>query len=293
MESTETYHILNLGAGVQSTALYLMFVNGEFDEQIDYAVFADTHEEPESVYKHLEWLRSLGGPPILIDSAGRLGDDLIHGKNSTGQRFASIPAFTSATPGKTGGMLRRQCTAEYKINVVEKIIRRQVVGLEYRQRMPKGVKVVQYFGLSYDEPRRVAKVKARFVGHPWAEGRFPLFDLEMSRDDCLAYLKQQAIPHEVPRSACVFCPYRSNAEWRHLRDTDPAGLGQGRRGGRGAAEARNGGESEPGAGDLPAPVVPAAGQGGPRRQGRDRRGRRGRVRGDVRGVIRSPLRRGS
>lgn len=223
MESTETYHILNLGAGVQSTALYLMFLDGEFDEALDYAVFADTQEEPEPVYTHLEWLRSLGGPPILIDSAGRLGDDLIHGKNSTGQRFASIPAFTSAMPGVTGGMLRRQCTAEYKINVVERIIRRQVVGLEYRQRMPKGVRVVQYFGLSFDEPRRVAKVKARFVGHPWAEGRFPLFDLEMTRSDCVAYLKEQAIPHEVPRSACVFCPYRSNAEWRHLRDTDPAG----------------------------------------------------------------------
>src|SRR4051812_13794293 len=86
---------------------------------IDYAVFADTQEEPEPVYGHLRWLHSLGGPPILTASAGRLGDDLIHGKNSTGQRFASIPAFTSATPGVTGGMLRRQCTAEYKINVVE------------------------------------------------------------------------------------------------------------------------------------------------------------------------------
>jgi hypothetical protein len=89
--------------------------------------------------------------------------------------------------------------------------------------MPKGVRVVQYFGLSYDEPRRVSKVKARFVGHPWAEGRFPLFDDEMTRADCVEYLRKQAIPHEVPRSACVFCPYRSNAEWRHLRDNDPAG----------------------------------------------------------------------
>jgi hypothetical protein len=200
-----------------------MFLNGELDHKLDYAVFADTQEEPESVYKHLDWLRSLGGPPILIDTAGKLGDDLIHGKNSTGQRFASIPAFTSATPGVTGGMLRRQCTAEYKIEVCERIIRRQIVGLEYRQRMPKGVRIVQYFGLSYDEPRRVSKVRNRFVGHPWAEGRFPLFDLEMTRSDCVAYLREQQIPHEVPRSACVFCPFKSNFEWRDLRDTDPAG----------------------------------------------------------------------
>ena len=85
MESTTTYNILNLGAGVQSTALFLMFLNGEFDEKLDYAVFADTQEEPGSVYRHLEWLRSLGGPPILTDTAGKLGDDLIHGKNSPGE----------------------------------------------------------------------------------------------------------------------------------------------------------------------------------------------------------------
>jgi len=60
-----------------------MFVNGEFNETLDFAVFADTQEEPESVYKHRDWLRSLGGPPILTDIAGKLGDDLIHGKNST------------------------------------------------------------------------------------------------------------------------------------------------------------------------------------------------------------------
>jgi hypothetical protein len=200
-----------------------MFVKGEFADKLDYAVFADTQEEPSLVYRHLEWLKCLGGPPILIDTAGKLGDDLIHGRNGKGQRFASIPAFTSATPGQTGGILRRQCTSEYKIEVCERIIRRQIVGLRPRQHMPKGIKIFQYFGLSYDEPRRVSKARNRFIGHPWAEGRFPLFDLEMSRGDCVSYLKEQTIPHEVPRSACVFCPFKSNFEWRHLRDNDPAG----------------------------------------------------------------------
>ena len=44
----KTYHILNLGAGVQSTALYLIFLKGEPDEKLDYPTFADTQEEPES-----------------------------------------------------------------------------------------------------------------------------------------------------------------------------------------------------------------------------------------------------
>jgi hypothetical protein len=34
---------------VQSTALYLMYHRGEITPQIDYAIFADTQDEPEQV----------------------------------------------------------------------------------------------------------------------------------------------------------------------------------------------------------------------------------------------------
>ena len=30
------------------------------------------------------------------------------------------------------------------------------------------------------------------------------------------YLEKR-VPHEVPRSACVFCPYKSNREWLRLK----------------------------------------------------------------------------
>ena len=104
------HRILNLGAGVQSTTVYLMYVRGEIQPGIECAIFADTGEEPASVYAHLEWLKSLGGPPIIVRSIGRLGDDLVLGRNSTGGRFASIPAFTAAVEGSKAGMVRRQCT---------------------------------------------------------------------------------------------------------------------------------------------------------------------------------------
>jgi hypothetical protein len=84
--------VLNLGAGVQSTTLYLMACRGEL--KIDYAIFADTGDEPAAVYQHLAWLQTLAGPPILVRSRGRLSDHLALGENSTGQKFAVIPAFT-------------------------------------------------------------------------------------------------------------------------------------------------------------------------------------------------------
>jgi len=119
--------VLNLGAGVQSTTIYLMACANLKSSMgvpfpavgyIDFAIFADTQDEPEEVYEHLKWLQSLDGVPILVRTKGKLSDDLRNGRNSTGQRFASIPAFTAPDrPMDYSGpveeaRLRRQCTKE-------------------------------------------------------------------------------------------------------------------------------------------------------------------------------------
>src|SRR5579884_3470336 len=107
------HHILNLGGGVQSSTLYLMACEPGSALRFDAAVFADTQEEPDAVYAHMEWLKSLGGPPILVRTAGSLGDQLIHGTNGRGGRFMSIPAFIAPDhltrpPGKVReGRVRR------------------------------------------------------------------------------------------------------------------------------------------------------------------------------------------
>jgi len=218
--------VLNLGAGVQSTAIYLMALDGEIDA-FDVAIFADVQEEPKSVYDHLNWLDSLGGPPILRVTAGRLGDALEQGTDAKGCRrtdgghYISIPAFTITDSGK--GVLRRQCTNDFKVAPIERAIRQELFGAPAGRPIPKDCSVTQLMGLSYDEPKRVIRVKQRFLAKPknWTV-EFPLWDLEMTRSDCVAYLKDR-VPHEVPRSACVFCPFKSDEEWKHLRDNDPEG----------------------------------------------------------------------
>jgi hypothetical protein len=62
------YHILNLGAGVQSTALYLLAREPDAKLRFDVCIFADTQEEPAAVAKHLEHLKSLGSPEIWVRS---------------------------------------------------------------------------------------------------------------------------------------------------------------------------------------------------------------------------------
>jgi hypothetical protein len=227
------YHVLNLGAGVQSTAIYLMILDGELDIKLDAAVFSDVGEEPDSVYAHLDWLRSLGGPEIVTVTAGKLGDDLLSETHPSQDgpptrhehhkhRFASIPAFTAWQPGKKVGIVPRQCTKEYKIEPIEKWIRYTLLGLKPKQRIAADVLVNQYMGFSRDEPGRAARAKLRFKQIRWGEVHFPLFDEAMTRSDCQRYLDGR-VPHPVPRSACVFCPFKSNREWKSLRDGDAAG----------------------------------------------------------------------
>jgi hypothetical protein len=216
-------HVLNLGAGVQSTTLYLMYLRGEILPAIECAIFADTGEEPESIYRHLEWLKSLKGPPIITVGIGKLGEDLQHGRNSTGQRFASIPAFTAAREGHKGGIVRRQCTREYKIDPIEQYTRRELLGMARGQRVPNGITVHQSYGISLDEAGRSIRIRDRLSDRHWLAPVFPLLDRQMTRNDCHQWLQAFGVPHEVQKSACVFCPFKSNAEWRRLRDTDPAG----------------------------------------------------------------------
>lgn len=226
--------ILNLGAGVQSTAVFLMSHEGLIPP-IDHAIFADTQEEPKAVYDHLAWLRTIGAPvPLLhVATAGKLGDGLLKGvmhpasgnveeyKEHHRHRHASIPAFTGKHHDQRDerdpcneGIIRRQCTKEYKIEVVERVIRRVILGLVPRQRIPKETDIEQIFGISLDEKGRAERIrrnwKERSTGI-WTLA-FPLIELKMTRADCLDYLKTR-VPHTVSRSACVFCPFKSATEW--------------------------------------------------------------------------------
>lgn len=212
--------ILNLGAGVQSTTVYLMAMRGEL--HIDVAIFADTGDEPKAVYKHLEWMESLGGPTILRKSKGQsLSSDLLRGENSTGQRFASIPAFTLVpVEGKDDekGQTRRQCSREYKVDVIERAIRKDILGLAPRKHVPKGVNVTQYVGISLDEAGRFQRLKTR---RTLGQMRAPLIERFMTRASCLAWLEEFGkVPHEVPRSACTFCPFHDDEEWLRIK-SDP------------------------------------------------------------------------
>jgi hypothetical protein len=194
--------ILSLGAGVQSTVLALLAQHGLL-EKPDAAIFADTGWEPKTIYNHLDWLESVLDFPVYRVSAGNIRDDITQGV--TAGRYASMPFFLS-----NGGMGRRQCTNEYKIQpIIRKV--RELVGLKKGERAGKSLAVEQWIGISLDEMQRMKMSQKKWITHRW-----PLIELRMNRTDCIAWFNKNYPGRELSKSSCIACPYHSNDEYRNL-----------------------------------------------------------------------------
>ena len=207
--------VLSLGAGVQSTTLALMAAHGEIGPMPDAAIFADVEDsEPASVKEQVSFLSS-GNVlpfPVHIVSAGSLSSELILASGGAAKAHGRPPFFVKTT-GRVRGQVSRQCTGDYKITPLRREQRR-LLGYKPRQRIPDAQAEV-WIGISTDE---IVRAGAAFDN--WAVNRYPLLEKGMSRTDCISWLVRHGYP--VPdKSACTFCPYRSDAEWRRLKLEDP------------------------------------------------------------------------
>jgi len=212
--SETPFNFLSLGAGVQSSALALMAAAGEIGPMPDAAIFADTHAEPESVYRWLDWLEKQLPFPVHRVSKGSLTEvslTLRTRKDGSGQWAKSlIPAFVK-NPDGSRGIMGRACTYDYKVMELEKAARR-LAGITRGQKI---VTVTQWIGISWDE---VVRMKPSRVA--WAQHRWPLVERRMARRHCLEWMESHGFP-KPPRSACVYCPFHSDKEWRRLKDDEP------------------------------------------------------------------------
>ena len=81
---------------------------------------------------------------------------------------------------------------------------------------PKNNHVEMWLGISMDEIFRMKPSR-----EPWVMHRWPLMDLRMTRQDCDDWFASEFPDRRLHRSACVICPYRSDAHWLEMKRTEP------------------------------------------------------------------------
>lgn len=201
-------NVLTYGAGVDSTAMLHLAIDGEIPKP-DVVVFADTQAEATST--HATLLRSEkaceeAGIPWRRVTAGNLMDWRANGSLHTPLHFVHDER-TARGKVKIGddGMLRRTCTSRFKIEPVRYFTR----DLGATRHAPANM----LLGITLDEAAvRMGDSEVKYIRH-----QYPLVDLQMTGASCEAYLAEKSI--EAEKSACVMCPL-SNAARMNKADVD-------------------------------------------------------------------------
>lgn len=204
--------VLSLGAGVQSTALALMAAKKVIKPMPELALFADTQAEPQYVYDHLEKLIKLLPYPVEIVTAGSLTTKALTQrkrlKDGLSYMPKEIPLFGIKKDGSITGGLGRQCTNDFKIQPITKHLKNKFKV----KRGEKKPQITQWLGISWDEVQRMKPSRVKWLVHD-----FPLIDLRMRRHHCEQWMLDNGFD-VPPRSACLYCPFHSDAEWRELKN---------------------------------------------------------------------------
>ncbi len=193
----------SLGAGVQSSALVVLSALGlRGCAKADLAIFADTQDEAGWTYHHAnimgEW--ALGhGMRYLRVTRGQLSADPV----------VRVPAYVDGPNGTAP--LTQNCTRDYKLTPIRQAVRKYMA--------EHGIKrATAQIGISLDEADRMKPARMK-----WLTNSYPLVDARMRAYDCADLLREYGLP--VPRkSACVFCPWRSDKGWREIAEHDPEGF---------------------------------------------------------------------
>lgn len=173
---------LSFGAGVNSTALYLLLEALDIDFE---AVFVDTGTEWPETYNYLEYFKDEGYSFTWIKpwvaGENNLYDYLL--------KYTTIPS-----------KWMRLCTSKFKTKPFYKYIKH-----------PATV----YIGYDYGEyKRRILKDRKDIIYS------YPLVSRAITRQGCKTFIKEHGL-RVPPRSGCWLCPFQSKREWRRLERTYP------------------------------------------------------------------------
>lgn len=215
--------ILSCGAGMQSTALALMScenkIKGIVHPEVpvyDLIVFCDLGKEPPWVYDQVDFIAEKcneAGIEFKVLQTD-LYDDYVEKFGNA--RVVSIPFWTINEDGKKGKMMRT-CTMEYKIGAIQKYVRTELLGYQFRERTKtEDLKAHEmHIGFSYEEKHRCKENP-----HKMFVNVFPLVEMQKERKHNFAYILD-VWGLETKASACNICPFHRNYFFKHLKENHP------------------------------------------------------------------------
>lgn len=165
------------------------------DHLPNYALFADTGAESSSSLENFEYWRKES--PIPMYRVKNWHHNALH------NGYRDLPVYFPE-----GGMMKRQCTSQWKINPINKAIRKL-----YPNKRPNKP-VALWLGISTDEIGRMKENRLKSI-----ENVYPLIEMGLSRQDCYAILEKYGYPQV--KSSCFMCPYQVK-RWHENPELDKA-----------------------------------------------------------------------
>ncbi len=194
---SDKLQIWSSGGGTQSTAIAVLILQGKLPKP-DYAFIADTGRETQATWDYLDQITNPALAKIGLQVERLIPEQVPDVFNSKGTML--IPAFFTGA-AKASNF----CSSYWKRDFVKRIAVERWL-----------VPAVNWLGISTDEMRRVSTPRAA----NWLLD-FPLvYTCPTSRDGCVRLIHEYGFP-EAPKSSCWMCPNRRDAQWIHLRDTQP------------------------------------------------------------------------
>ena len=205
INKSEFLNVLSLGAGRQSSYLLIKSLENKILPRVDYAVFADTGNEPSYIYSFLARLQESVWERFRFEINVIKSSDIVE---DTVQFCAGLKKSNNSPPFflSQGGLLRRHCTLHYKIRPVRKFIRSVMDG--------HPVKLM--IGISLDEMERMSVSDVKYIQHV-----YPLVDSRIRISQILHEFSSFNIGLPA-KSSCKICPYHSDIYWYQFKRQFPA-----------------------------------------------------------------------
>ena len=192
----EPLQVVSFGGGTQSSAMLILIDQGRLPKP-DIVMFADTGEELPATLAHVERARELVESWIDVPFEVVMRPD----------REALLDWYAERSTIPLVGF--RGCTEKFKITPQRHAMRR-IVGRRSGKLLAES-----WLGITTDEERR-----RRDSDVKWAGLKYPLLDLDLSREDCLTILDEYGWG-DVVKSGCHCCPYQSHTRWEQMRKDHP------------------------------------------------------------------------